>query len=174
VTALTDFSGEPRESRPSAHDHDQIHVPRPIIWLTLALILFTIAAVSIGRIYDIGFTREGALAETRAVSFRFRAPPIGETPIAIVATRADGSSVVLAKENEETFPRLILRSFSNIRMREGVDPDTPIQLIETADGQRLLVDPATHRTMRLAAFGPENQEMFDPVFESGPEKGPAI
>ena len=50
MTALTDFSGEPRESRPSAHDHDQIHVPRPIIWLTLALILFTIAAVSIGRI----------------------------------------------------------------------------------------------------------------------------
>ncbi len=173
MTALSDFSGEPRGGAPAPHDHDQIHVPRPVIWMTLALILFTIAAVSIGRIFDIGLTHEGALKETRSVSFSFRAPPIGETPIAIVATRSDGSSVVLAGENEETFPRLILRSFSNIRMREGIDPATPIQLIETADGQRLLVDPATHRTMRLAAFGPENQEMFDAVFEGAPDKGPA-
>lgn len=168
MSVISDFSGEPRGGPSAPHDHDQIHVPRPVIWLTLALILFTIAAVSVGRIFDIGLTHEGRLAETRAVSFRFRAPPIGETPIAVVATRSDGSRVVLAKENEEVFPRLILRSISNIRMREGVDPDTPIELVQTADGQRLLVDPATHRTMRLAAFGPENEALFDPIFEKVP------
>ena len=170
MSVYSDFSGAPRgmpqAPGPVPRHHDEIHVPRPVIYLTAAMILFTIASVSIGRMFDIGMTHEGALTETRAVSFRFSAPPIGQEPIAIVATRADGSKVVLAKENEEVFPRLILRSFSNIRMRDGVDLNAPIELIQTPDGQRLLVDSATRRTMRLAAFGPENQALFDPLFES--------
>ena len=161
MSEYIDFSGEPGREK----HHDEIVVPRPVIYMTIALIAFTILSVSIGRLFDIGVTHEGRLAETRRVSFRFAAPPIGEKPIAVVATRTDGSKVVLAKENEEVFPRLILRSVSNIRMREGVDPDTPVDLIETPDGQRMIVDPATHRTMRLAAFGPDNQALFDPVFE---------
>ena len=47
------------------------------------------------------------------------------------------------------------------------DPLTPVTLVETGDGERLLVDPATHRTIRLAAFGPENQRSFDAIFDGG-------
>ena len=145
--------------------HDEIVVPRPVIYLTIAMIMFTILSVGTARAFGVGMTHEGRLDTTRSVSFTFRAPPLGESPIAVVATRIDGTKVVLAKENEEVFPRLILRSVSNIRMRDGVDPATPVTLVETADRQLLIVDPATHRTMRLAAFGPENQALFDPVFE---------
>ena len=176
MSKYIDFSGDPRgpvAPAASADHHDQIYVPRPVIYLFIALILFTVTTVAIGRVYNIGLTKEGALAEARSVSFRFRAPPIGEAPTAIVATRADGSTVVLAKENEEVFPRLILRSFSNIRMRLGVDPDTPIELIETPDGQRMLLDPATKHSMRLAAFGRDNQALFDPLFETQPVVAPA-
>jgi putative photosynthetic complex assembly protein len=157
-----DFAGEPQHDH--GHDHAQIVVPREVIWLTVALIAFTVLSVTAARLLDIGVTREGALTETRRVSFRFVAPPVGQKAIAVVATRADGSRIVLAHANEEIFPRLILRSVSNIRVREGVDPQTPVELVETPDGQRMIVDPATHRTMRLAAFGPDNQALFDPLF----------
>ena len=149
---------------PAERHHDEIVVPRPVIWLTLAMILFTILSVSAARAYGVGLTHEGTLAKMRSVSFRFTSPPIGETPTAIIAKTLDGRSVLLAKENEEIFPRLILRSVANIRLRDGVPQNLPVQLVETNDGQRLIVDRATHRTMRLAAFGPENQAMFDPLF----------
>ena len=145
---------------------DEIVVPRPVIYLTLAMIVFTILSVGTARAFGIGMTHEGRLAETRTVSFRFTSPPIGQTPTAIVARTLDGRNVLLAKENEEIFPRLILRSVANLRLRDGVDQDLPVQLIQTRDGQRLIVDPATRRTMRLAAFGPDNQAMFDPLFGS--------
>ena len=141
------------------HD-DEIHVPRPVIYLTIAMLLFTLVSITIGNRLDLGTTHEAAIVPMREVQFRFTSPAID----AIIATRSDGRRVELAAAREEIFPRLVLRGIANIRMRDGVSADAPLTLAETADGQRLLIDRATHRTVRLAAFGGENQRSFDAVF----------
>ncbi len=148
------FEGEP-------HD-DQIAVPRAIVIGLVALVLFCIIAVGVGRIMQVGVTHEARLTPLRSVTFRYQGEQIGHS--ALVATTSDGRRLMLTKPGEEIFPRLILRSVSNIRQRDGADPRSPLSLIVTADGQRLLVDPATHRALRLAAFGPTNGRSFDVLF----------
>ena len=142
---------------------DEIVVPRPVIYLTIAMILFAIVAVAAARTLQWGVTHEGALAPARSASFRYVQSLHGP----VVATRADGRQVVLAPANEELFPRLIIRSVANIRARDNADPTAPLTLVETGDGERLLVDAASHRTVRLAAFGPDNQRSFDAIFDRG-------
>ena len=149
------------------HDHDQIHVPRPVIWLTAALVAFTIVSILVARVTDIGLTREGALAPVRATSFIASGEGyIGDPdPAPLVASLGDGQRIVLAAAGEEGFPRLILRGIASRRASAGIDPATPIRLIETADGQRLLIDDATGQVVRLSAFGPENGVSFDTVLK---------
>ena len=145
------------------HD-DQIHVPRQVVWLTAAMVTIAIVAVALGRLLQLGVTHEGALQPTRTASFRFSQSLHGP----VVATTADGRRVTLAGANEELFPRLILRSVATIRARDGVDPAAPMRLIAMADGERLLIDPATRHILRLAAFGPVNQRDFDRLFGGRP------
>ena len=153
-------SGENWDEWEAPKHHDEIHVPKPVIYLTIAMLLFTLVSITIGNRLDLGTTHEGAMVAKREVRFSFTSPAID----AIVATRSDGRRFELAADREEIFPRLVLRGIANIRARDGVPADAPLILAETADGQRLLIDRATHRTVRLAAFGGENQRSFDAVF----------
>ncbi len=159
--------GEPSGPAGHTHDHDQIHVPRPVIWLTAALIAFTIVSILVARVTEIGLTREGALSPIRETSFVASGEGyIGDpNPASLVASRSDGQRIVLADAGEEVFPRLILRGIASRRASAGIDPATPIRLIETGDGQRLLIDDATGQVVRLSAFGPENGVSFDTVLE---------
>jgi putative photosynthetic complex assembly protein len=139
------------------HDPDEIYIPRPILYALIALILFTIAAVATGRALQRGVTHEDRLHPTREVAFTFATTPDN----ALVATRADGRRVTMAGANEEIFPRLILRGLATLRTRDAADQRAPVRLLVMRDGQRLLVDGATGRVLRLAAFGPENGHSFD-------------
>jgi putative photosynthetic complex assembly protein len=143
-----------------ARDPDQILIPRPILYAMIALMVFTIASIALGRAFQVGVTHEGVLHPVRAVSFTMSGSEGG----ALSVRRSDGLTVPLAKDGEEIFPRLILRSVANIRLRDGVPLGAPLTLDLMANGQRLLVDPATHRVMRLDAFGPENARVLDGLF----------
>lgn len=145
------------------HHHDQIFIPRPIVYAVIALIAFVVVTVALGRVFQVGVTHEGTLHPDRVVTFRVA----GANGGALVATRSDGLVVPLARAGEEIFPRLILRSVGNIRMREGVPLSAPLELALMPDGERLIVDPATRRTVRLAAFGPDNGAVLDPLLATG-------
>jgi putative photosynthetic complex assembly protein len=155
--------------RPSAtphdhgHDHDQIHVPKPVMIMMIALIVFSITAVAVSRVWQIGVTHEDTLHPVRSARFTVT----GSNGGALIVRRADGMTVQLAKAGEEIFPRLILRSVGNIRQRDGVSLSSPLQIDLMPDNQRLLVDPATHRVLRLDAFGPENAQMLDALLTPG-------
>lgn len=137
--------------------HDQIFIPKPVLAGMIALASFAIVSTGLARATQVGVTREAAGPTTRSVGFRFAMR--GDS--AIVATRIDGRRLTLARDHEEIFPRLILQGFQNIRVRDGVALDAPMALVVARDGQRLLVDPATRVTVRLAAFGSQNGAAFD-------------
>lgn len=145
------------------HGHDQIFVPRPVLIGMIALASFAIVSTGVARATHVGVTREELNPAGRHVSFRFSVGADGEAPI--VAVRADGQRVPIAATHQDIFPRLILQGFANIRARAGVDPAAPMLLVVGADGERLLVDPATNHSVRLAAFGSENGGAFDAILK---------
>ena len=58
------------------------------------------------------------------------------------------------------FLRSTLRGLVRERRRRGIGADAPFRLFATRDGQIVLEDPATGRSIDLNAFGPTNAEAF--------------
>ncbi len=165
------FPPLPPRPVPQHHDHDQIHVPREVVYLTIGFIGLCLVLIMGARMTDIGTTHEDPAALRPVASFTVAgAGRIGEEPApALVATEADGRRIVLAGVGEEEFPRLMIRGLLTLRERRGIDAALPISLEVDANGQRLLVDPQTGYAIRLAAFGPENGHSFDTLL---PRKAP--
>lgn len=150
---------EPEQPNAGRYE-DQIFIPKPILYMMIALALFTIVSVGMARASQRGVTREDAIAPGKRVDFTVAmAGPEG----AIDVLRADGRTIRLAGPHQDIFPRLILQGFQNIRARSGVSFDRPMAIVVSPDGQRLLEDQTTHHTVRLSAFGPDNGVSFDAI-----------
>jgi putative photosynthetic complex assembly protein len=111
-------------------------------------------------------------------------PPPGIDPAAVVEAaelkfvdQADGSVVALdassGAELERIAPggggfiRVTMRSFAGERKARGLGSDVPFKLLRMADGDLVLQDPLTGRTMLLNAFGPANEGVFAQLLDHG-------
>ncbi len=65
------------------------------------------------------------------------------------------------------FVRVTMRSFAIERKQRGLGSDVPFTLSRMTDGDLLLQDPLTHRTMLLNAFGPANEGAFAQLLDKG-------
>lgn len=65
------------------------------------------------------------------------------------------------------FVRVTMRSFAIERKQRGLGSDVPFTLARMTDGDLLLQDPLTHRTMLLNAFGPANEGAFAQLLDHG-------
>lgn len=65
------------------------------------------------------------------------------------------------------FIRVTMRSFANERKQRGLSSDVPFTLTRMKDGDLLLRDPLTGRTMLLNAFGPSNEGAFAQLLDKG-------
>lgn len=58
------------------------------------------------------------------------------------------------------FIRVTMRSFASERKVRGLGAEVPFTLVRMTDGDLVLQDPLTKRTMLLDAFGPSNEGVF--------------
>jgi len=65
------------------------------------------------------------------------------------------------------FVRVTMRSFAMERTKRDMTNDVPFQLARMDDGDLLLRDPLTGRTMLLNAFGPSNEGAFAQLLDQG-------
>ncbi len=65
------------------------------------------------------------------------------------------------------FVRVTMRSFANERKQNGLGGDVPFTLVRMTDGDLVLRDPLTDRTMLLNAFGPSNEGAFAQLLDDG-------
>ena len=65
------------------------------------------------------------------------------------------------------FVRVTMRSFAIERKQRGLGSDVPFTLARMNDGDLVLQDPLTHRTMLLNAFGPANEGAFAQLLDHG-------
>ena len=96
-----------------------------------------------------------SIVETRAL--RFIDQLDGSIEVRAVA---DGRQVGMIAAGEDGFVRSTLRGLTRERKRFGADLAAPLELVHRADGSLILIDPATHVSIDLGAFGPSNVASF--------------
>lgn len=69
---------------------------------------------------------------------------------------------------EDAFARGVYKSVLLERRKHGIDPQEPVQLGRTADGQLFLFDPLTSTRIALRAFGETNAAVFESLLERVP------
>jgi putative photosynthetic complex assembly protein len=79
---------------------------------------------------------------------------------AVLVIDASSKKEIAKFEGEQGFLRSTLRALVRERRREGMGPETPLNLIGRADGRLTLLDPSTRQRIDLEAFGPTNAAVF--------------
>jgi putative photosynthetic complex assembly protein len=130
-------------------------VPRGALLGVAALIVATLVAVATVRLTGMPIhSPDAEAAVTRALRFEDR--PDGS--VAVIDAK-DGR-LVETVTGEQGFLRGALRALTRERIRRGLGPEHPFELIGRADGRLTLVDPATGQRVDLESFGPTNAAVF--------------
>ncbi len=77
-----------------------------------------------------------------------------------VINAATGALIEELQPESHNFIRALMRGLVRQRVRESQGPEIPFHLSAWSDGELILDDPATHRSVELAAFGPTNAGDF--------------
>ncbi len=100
-------------------------------------------------------TDRGSVIASRDLRFADR--PDGGVEVTNAAT---GEVVRELDRGSHNFVRALMRGLVQARLHESIGPEIPFRLTAFSDGQLVLDDPATHRSIELEAFGPTNAGDF--------------
>ncbi|MBL8582831.1 MAG: phosphonate-binding protein [Rhizobiaceae bacterium] len=103
-------------------------------------------------------------AVAQSVDLRFSDLPDGTV---VASNAATGSEIERIAPGAGGFIRVTMRSFAGDRMKRDMTDEVPFQLARMNDGDLLLRDPLTGRSMLLNAFGPSNERAFAQLIEKG-------
>lgn len=137
--------------------------PKGVLIGAAALITFTLAAATAGRVSGIGavHVQPRAPVESRALRFEDR-----DDGAVLVRSAEDGRVVDILAPNTNHFVRGTVRGLVRTRKREGIDAAPPFRLSRLAGGRLALEDPATGRRIELDAFGRSNAGAFSAIMDA--------
>ncbi|MDT7933292.1 MAG: photosynthetic complex assembly protein PuhC [Sphingomonadaceae bacterium] len=147
----------------AAEHHDEIPVPRSVLWAAAGVIGLTLACAA--------GVRSGLLpAEPTAAQLRVerhvspvavRTLRFGDDSGAVAVTdAATGRRVAMLKGDSAGFVRGVMRALARERLQHKLGAETPFRLTQWTDGELTLVDLATGRTVELSGFGTTNRAAF--------------
>ncbi len=141
-------------------------IPRGVLIGVAALLVLTAAFAAFVRLT--GSTERAVIPAGSIVSEReLRFEDLADGGLAVIdADSRQTIEVVPARTNG--FLRATLRGLVRERRRSGLGPEQPFSLARLSDGQIVLSDPATGRTVFLAAFGQTNAEAFASFLPASP------
>ena len=120
---------------------------RPILALLAAALLTTPAFASADGL--------GQVVVSRDLLFSDRADGA-----VVITNAANGETISVLAPESHAFIRALMRGLVRQRVRESQGPEVPFRLTAWSSGALVLDDPATHRSVELAAFGPTNEADF--------------
>jgi putative photosynthetic complex assembly protein len=134
-----------------------VGLPKWLQHALAALLLFSIAAATFGKVTDIGTVRveRAEPIAIRDIAFVERAGDV----LDIVDPR-DGGRVLTVQPGQEGFIRGVLRGMTRLRQTRGADPAAPYRLVAWADGRVTLTDTLSGEVVTLNAFGGDNLRSF--------------
>lgn len=130
--------------------------PRAPLLGAAGLILLALVLAAGGRLVGTG---EAAIGERASIVRDLRFADRSDGGIDVIDAALDRPlDVVVPGSNG--FLRATLRGLARERKRHEGGPEIPFRLTAWNNGRLTLTDPATGRTVDLAAFGPTNAEVF--------------
>jgi putative photosynthetic complex assembly protein len=140
-----------------------IRFPRAPLFALGAMVVSSIVAVAAVRLTGVGAMHEPDAAAVAVRQLRFEDRPDGS----IVVLDRSGTRVVdTVAPGTNGFLRGTMRGLARERMRQGVSPAVPFEMIGRADGRLTLQDPGTGRRVDLGSFGPTNAAVFAHIMAS--------
>jgi putative photosynthetic complex assembly protein len=134
------------------HRHDNM-IPRAMLLALLGMILFSIAAVIVGRATETGLriTAEVPAAEERSLTFHTALDGALE-----VRDAGDGRVVALLPPGKDGFMRGVLRGLTRGRAVGRVEGEDVYVLTRWTDGRVSIADPVSGERFDLNSFGVDN------------------
>ncbi|MGX7706834.1 photosynthetic complex assembly protein PuhC [Methylobacterium sp. Gmos1] len=145
----------------SAHD---IQIPRPLLRNAALLVVFSLAAVAVGRFGGVGVTQMPPASAVQVLDLAVEDWPDGRVAL---RDAANGRLVAEVQPGEDGFLRATLRVMAQARLREGLSRTPPFRLTRWDNGTLSLDDVATGRRINLEAFGLGNAAAFARLLEQG-------
>lgn len=139
-------------------------VPRAVLIGAAAMIALTITLAAVSRVTGLGTSRMAESAAVESRDLRFADRPDGSIS---VSDATSGAIVAEVAPGTNGFLRSTLRGLARERKRQGIGAGPPFRLVRWVDGRLTLEDPAIHRVIDLAAFGPSNAGAFVAVLDAG-------
>lgn len=139
---------------------DAIHetmIPRGGLAAAAALVLFSLAAVTMVRVTGEGGTRMTLPAAVESRDLQFAD---GVNGAVLVYDASDGKLVDTLAPGSNGFVRVVLRGLARDRRLSDIGSQPPFRLTRFANGQFTLLDTSTNKQIDLAAFGSVNAEAF--------------
>jgi len=138
--------------------HDKPGFPQGPLLAAGALVAISLVAVAAARLLDFKVplpASTGSLVSSRELL-------IDDAAAGSVTVRDAGSGREIARlpSGSDGFLRATMRGLARDRRARGIGAEVPFRLLAYADGALVLEDPATGRTVALAAFGPTNAAAF--------------
>jgi len=128
-----------------------------------ALIATVIALVAFGR-----HERQPIVVDPAAVTQSVELKFVDQADGSVVALdAASGAELERIAPGGGGFIRVTMRSFAAERKNLGLGADVPFTLSRLSDGDLVLQDRLTGRTMLLNAFGPSNEGVFAELLDLG-------
>lgn len=131
--------------------------PRLPLYGAIALVLFSIVAITFGRMTEIGTLRVPGGSPVAVRDLRFSEVANGDL---LVSDARSGEQIVLIAPNTDGFVRGALRGLNQERKVRRADLSAPFRLILWDSGRLTLSDTATGQRFPLDAFGPSNSAAF--------------
>jgi len=131
--------------------------PRLPLYSAIVLVLFSIGAVTFGRVTEIGTLR---VAHTSPIAVRdLRFTELAGSEL-LVSDAASGDTIAVLRADEDGFVRGTLRGLSQERKVRRVNLDAPYRLILWETGRLTISDTETGERFPLDAFGKTNSAAF--------------
>lgn len=150
-----------------SHHHLSPSERVPLLAL-LALVIISASTIFLGRITDQGLQvrTSPTMAETRMVLFLD-----DEGGIVSVLDAETRSPIAAYNSGEGAFARTALRALAYTRRLHGIGSDAPFLIARSEDGQIILHDPSTQKSIGVSAFGDSNVEQFARLLTSSETPG---
>lgn len=143
------------------HRVERNSIPRPALAGGFALV-----ALAVLLAFAAEPTHVPAVPEkvTASIDILFEDSPDGSV---LVRTAEDGRKIAVLPSGTNGFARGLLRGLARERRQQGIGPDASFNVTKRADGQLVLRDAATGRTVVLDAFGQTNALVFSDILKQG-------
>ena len=133
------------------------NIPKGAILGALALIVFTLVSVGVGRLTGVGTVHFDHANPVQSTELRFEDRPDGG--ISVIAP-VSGAVLGVVEPGTDGFIRTVLRSLAFDRQRHHIGSGPAFTLNKWSGRHATLDDPSTGRSIDLVAFGKTNMQAF--------------